>query len=235
MKELTEEEVKAWLAARPKKKAIRLVSEVIVDEYTTYKDLFGLKKEFDVSTSSKVKEHQSDTLRPRFDQAMLYDALTYQLENKSIPTDVFNHIQDLYKMDAEWLRVAKHTPINEKERREVANEVVKKNYPVVIQVEDKGMSVKDAIRNGRSPTQQVRTISKYISLSDRVDELEKQVAELSIRQNITESRLDCIEGKVDNPQKMIALRLTLEGRTQKEISELLNVNIRTIKRWLKKE
>jgi DNA-directed RNA polymerase specialized sigma24 family protein len=235
VKELTEEEVKAWLAARPKKKAIRLVSEVIVDEYTTYKDLFGLKKEFDVSTSSKVKEHQSDTLRPRFDQAMLYDALTYQLENKSIPTDVFNHIQDLYKMDAEWLRVAKHTPINEKERREVANEVVKKNYPVVIQVEDKGMSVKDAIRNGRSPTQQVRTISKYISLSDRVDELEKQVAELSIRQNITESRLDCIEGKVDNPQKMIALRLTLEGRTQKEISELLNVNIRTIKRWLKKE
>lgn len=232
---MTEEDVKAWLATQPKKKVIQLVSGVIVDEYTTYKDLFGLKKEFDVSTSSKVKEHQSDTLRPRFDQAMLYDALSYQLENKSIPADVFNHIQDLYQMDSEWLRVAKHTPLNEAERKEVANEIAKQNYPTVIDIEDKGMSVKSAIRNGKSPTQQVRTISKYISLSDRVDDLEKQVAELSVRQTITESRLDCIESKVDNPQKLIALKLKLEGKTQKEISELLEVNIRTVKRWLQKE
>jgi hypothetical protein len=231
--EITEEDVRAWLAKQPKKKVIKLASNAVADEHTTYKDLFGFKKEWDVQISSIVKEHQVENLKPRFDQAMLYDALSYQLENKAIPVEVFSHLQELYNMDSEWLKVAKHTPINESERKAVAKEISKNNYPVVEDIEEKGMSVNDAIRNGKSPTQQVRTISKYISLSDRVDDLERQVAELSVRQTLTETRLDSLELQVSNPQKLIALKLKLEGKTQKEISELLHVDTRTIRRWLK--
>jgi len=233
MTEITEEDVRAWLAKQPKKKVIKLASSAVADEHTTYKDLFGFKKEWDVQLSSIVKEHQVENLKPRFDQAMLYDALSYQLENKAIPVEVFSHLQELYNMDSEWLKVAKHTPINESERKAVAKEISKNNYPVVEDIEEKGMSVNDAIRNGKSPTQQVRTISKYISLSDRVDDLERQVAELSVRQTLTETRLDSLEFQVSNPQKLIALKLKLEGKTQKEISELLHVDTRTIRRWLK--
>jgi hypothetical protein len=233
---MTDEEqaVKAYLDTLPNKKVIELFGDRLVNEHTTYKDLYSIKKEVDEKLTKKVHKHQAVNLKPRFDNSMMYDALNYQLENKATPVEVFQYVQDLYNMDTEWLKEAKHTTLREEDRKEVAKAVINNNPEVVQEISDKGLSVKEAIVNGRSPTRQIRKVSDYISLSDRVDLLESKVKEIDLRQTITECRLESLENQT-NPQKQIALKLKLEGKTQREIAEILDLNIRTIGRWLKKD
>lgn len=233
--EITKEDFIAWLQEQPLSAKIDIITPVLVNENSTYKDLHIVTTKITDSLRKQVHTTQSDTLKPRFDSTMMFDALSYQLENKAIPVEVFQYVQDLYNKDDDWMKVAKHTKLRDAERGVVAKEVVKCNFPVVIQVGDKGMSIKEAINNGKTPTQQIRTISKYITLSDRVDTLEEKVKEIDLRQVITECRLDSLEYQISNPQKQIAIKLKLEGNTNKDIAQTLGVNVKTVGRWLKRD
>lgn len=233
--EITKEDFIAWLQKQPLSTKIDILTPALVNENSTYKDLHIVTTKITDSLRKQVHTSQSDTLKPRFDSTMMFDALSYQLENKAIPVEVFQYVQDLHNKDDEWMKVAKHTKLKDTERSSVARQVIKCEFPVVGIVEDKGMSVKEAINNGKTPTQQIRTISKYISLSDRVDMLENKVKEIDLRQVITECRLDSLEYQISNPQKQIAIKLKLEGRTNKDIAKTLGVNVKTVGRWLKKD
>jgi DNA-directed RNA polymerase specialized sigma subunit len=243
---VTDEELIEELRKRSLNKRTDVFIASTVDDTTTYKDAVMLKKKLDTKISEEVHKHQSDTLRPRFDTSMLYDALSYQLTNKALPPEVFQHIQELYKMSDDWLKIAKHTNIKESDRKDISKQLYTEKYPVIEEVDSKGLSVKGAICNSKTPTQQIRTVSKYITLSDRVDELERKVEEMDkhmetidLRQTITDLRLHSLEQTIqtgelsNNPTKVLALKLREEGKTQKEIADILGVTKRTIIRWCK--
>jgi hypothetical protein len=145
--------------------------------------------------------------------------------------------QDMYNKDDVWMKVAKHTKLKETDTSKVAAIVVKEDYPIVESIEEKGLSVKKAITNGKTPTQQIRNVSKYISLSDRVDSLERKVSEMEHKydiefskvkeqQMIQENRLESIERDLTdymNPKKISAIRMRMEGKLNVEIAEILDV------------
>lgn len=232
---ITEDGFTQWLKEQPLNTKIKLLTPLLVDENTSYRDLQTVTTRLNDSLRKQVHSFQSDTLKPRFDNAMMFDAISFQLENKAIPVEVFQYVQDLHQKDDDWMRVAKHTKLKDSDRSDLAREVVKCNFKVIDSVKEKGISIKDAINNGKTPTQQIRTISKYISLSDRVDMLEKQVSQINLRQTLTECRLERIEGEILNPNKVVALKLKAEGKTNKEIAKLLGISTKTVGRWFKKE
>lgn len=239
---MTEQEVIEWLNNQPLSVRIKVITPSLVGEHSTYKDLHMVTKKVTDALRKEVHINQSETLKPRFDTTMLFDALSYQLENKAIPVEVFQYVQDLHNKDDEWMKVAKHTKLRESERTVVAKEISKCDLPVVTSVEDKGMSVKEAINNGKTPTQQIRTLSKYISLSDRVDKLEEvysgvvqELSTLKVSQAITEYRLSNLEHTLnEDPNKVVARKMKLEGKTNKQIAGALDISESTVKRMLKK-
>jgi len=244
---MTKEEFIEYYKTLPTKDKIEIFSDSLITENTTYRDAHIYLNQTQTAIKSRVNEHQSDTLKPRFDLTMMYDALSYQLENKAIPVEVFQYIQDMYNKDDVWMKVAKHTKLKETDTSKVAAIVVKEDYPIVESIEEKGLSVKKAITNGKTPTQQIRNVSKYISLSDRVDSLERKVSEMEHKydiefskvkeqQMIQENRLESIERDLTdymNPKKISAIRMRMEGKLNVEIAEILDVHPKTITRWLK--
>jgi len=239
---MTEQEVIDWLNNQPLSVRIKVVTPTLVNEHSTYKDLHVVTKKVTESLRKEVHNNQSGTLKPRFDNTMLFDALSYQLENKAYPVEVFQYVQDLHNKDDDWMKVAKHTKLKESDRNTIAKEIAKCEFTVTTEVEGKGMSVKEAISNGKTPTQQIRTLSKYISLSDRVDMLEagysevvQELSTLKVNQVLTNYRLENLENTIsEDPNRVVARKLKLEGRTYKQISEALGISLSTVKRMFKK-
>lgn len=230
---MTEEELTDALRQLPYHKKIRITKNIWVDENTTYKDLVMLKANINNSLTTEVHSHQADKLKPRFNNAMLHSAITYLLENNVTPIEVFQYIKGVFSMEDEWLKIAKHTALKDSDKTKVAKMIIDAKYPIVEELDSRGLSVKDAIIGGRSPTKQINTVSDYLKLNAEVKQLKETVEEVKIRQAITECRLERLESKTTS-KKDIAHRLKVEGKSTNEISELLDTPVRTIRRWLSK-
>jgi uncharacterized protein YerC len=238
---MSEQEVIEWLNTQSLATRIRVITPTLVNEGSTYKDLHIVTKKVTDSLRKEVHSNQAGTLKPRFDNAMLFDALSYQLEHKAIPVEVFRYVQDLHNKDADWMRVAKHTKLKESDRTSVAKEISKCAFSSVEIVDGKGLSVDKAIRKLETPTEQIRTISKYITLSDRVDMIEAGYAKLTqefntlkTEQALTNYRLENLENTLNEcPNKVLARRMKLENKTNQEIAIALGISLSSVKRLLK--
>jgi hypothetical protein len=231
---MTDEELIRYLLERPQKDRLNIFIKSSVNEHTTYKDAFVLKHKFEEVLSKEVHTHQSENLKPRFDKTMLYDALYFQLQNKATPSEVFQYVQELYNMDTAWLKEAKHTPITEKDRKLIAKEIYKNtDLPTISEIAEKRLSVKEAIVNNKTPSKQVNVVDDYIAISRRIDALETINKERALKEVITDARIEALETKCSDPKKQLALKLKAEGLSQKDISKIVDVNVRTIRRWFK--
>lgn len=230
---MTEEELIDTLKRLPYRKRLEVTKNAWVDENTTYKDLVMLKSNINTSLTAEVHSHQADKLKPRFDNAMLHSAIIYLLENNVTPVEVFQYIKGVFSMEDEWLKIAKHTTLKDSDKTKVAKMIIDAKYPIVEELDSRGLSVKDAIIGGRSPTKQINTVSDYLKLNTEIKQLKSQVCDLELRQVITECRLEQLESKTTS-KKDIAHRLKVEGKSTNEISELLNTPVRTVRRWLSK-
>jgi len=233
---LTKEEIQEYLAGLPKNRIRELLAEALIPEGATFKQAqTEINRTVDVM-KTKMFSEVTDTLKPRFDDTMLMDALSYQLTNESIPADVYSYVQEVYNKDDDWMKVARHSPLTEKVVKKVSVELFKTDYEIVDKAKEKGLSIKDAIRKGKTPSQQIRSVHKHITLSDRVDALEAKVAELDFRQTVSEMKVEQIGNHLSlqlDPNRVLAIKLKQAGYTQKEISIELGVTTRTLRNWFK--
>lgn len=233
---MEEKEIIEYLKTLPDDKFRSMVAEVYIKEGETIQQQQTKKNRMLSTIDNHIYKEHDGTFKPRFDTTMLYDALSYQLANEAPPIQVFEYVQEVYNKDDDWMKVAKHTQISDKSIKEVTKELFKESYDIVDRAKENGLSIKDVVRKSKTPSQQIRGIHKHITLSDRVDALEAKVAELDIRQKISEMKVDQIENQLSlqiDPNRAIAIRLKLEGYSQKEISEELGVTTRTLRNWFK--
>lgn len=207
--------------------------EQLLGGVTTYQDMYSLISKIEKKAQkilAKEVEH-----KPKFDSAMLYDALLFLLENKTLPKEVFDYIAELYNKDEEWMKIAKNTQLKNHTTSEVAKAVVASNSETVKTMKQHKLDVKGAMTSSKTPNQSVRRMHKLITVSDRLDELEKRMDIVEQRQDTSEYVLRAmVETSLRDAIKQKALSLIQEGKlTRKEISEVTGLSVRTLANYAK--
>jgi DNA-binding transcriptional regulator YiaG len=233
---LDNEEIIRALLEKGNKDFLDIVSNCIANKADTPQQLRANIEAVASESRKKVYSQKDIPVRPKFDATMLHDALSFQLENEAAPRDVYSYVQDVYKKDDEWMKIAKHNEVNQSVRSSVASEVDKGNLPALERVDNLGLSIPSLIRDLKTPSKTIRKIDAYISLADRVDALEVIISRVEDRQSVTEIKIQLLSEATDtsiNINKLTALTLKKQGMSQKQIALQLNVHEKTVSRWFR--
>ena len=207
--------------------------EELIQTIETHQDLYRVMATLDKKATPKLSEDRE--LKPRFDSSMLYDTICYLLENKPTPQEAFDYTADLYQKDKEWMKVAKNTQLRKYVHTEVAKAVIKSGSETVSDMLENKLDVKSAMVTSRTPNQSVRKLHKLITVSDRLDDLEKRVDLVEQRQDTSEYLLKAVvEMSCREAMKSKAIELIQHSDlTRKQISDITGLSIRTLANYAK--
>ncbi len=187
--------------------------------------------------NDRVYIGQSDTHR----------AYAYVLDTGEKATPALEYVAIETNKPDTWVDNVKHSPIG----KQMLNRVIKSNesHPVAAQMKDNNILTrtgKRAIKESRTVSSVLNTLSDLVGLNDRIEQLETDVSTLQnavetlvIHAGQTEDRLDTIEHSLTklskSDMKRKAKELSGAGFNQEEIGAKLGKSGVTIGRWLKEK
>lgn len=181
-------------------------------EEGTYQEALYMKEgEIDTAYKHVLNSEESPSVEECYDKIMDDHGVTYEYiqESKSRPN---KHIKSVIQDNKEHLTVKK----------------MKKNNVFDI----------EGLNKSTTPNQLLINITTRRSVSDRLDKLESKVEELSLRTSMAEARQDSTDVVLSDMinfkdhKQIIAKSLRARDVKIKDIAQLLEVDQRTVKRWL---
>lgn len=220
-----------------RKKLLRQIRDQLASQFNSYEEYFKFMAALDKEVTQTLGK--SADSRPRLDSAMYFDTVCYLLENKPTPQEAFAYTAELYNKDADWMKLAKNTQLRPYIHKEVISEILDTDAETVrhtVQhIIGNELDLKGAVVSSKTPNQSVRRIHKLITVSDRIDSLEKRVGDIEKRQDVAEQLIKTmVDISCRDALRIEAEKLILEGKlTRKEISKLLGISTRTLTTYAK--
>lgn len=213
---------------------LSLLQQGTVDRVTS----FGEWKQIEASTQYNISVNlkNKDTYVPKdkFTTEMLVTGMVDIIENKSDVDTAFATVAKEHNTTDDFIKNNKNSRIyNQKE----VVETVKEKSKQVKRLQDHRLFNEDNLVKSSTSNQLFDNTYKDMLILGEIDTLKKEVATLKLRQSVTEHKVESIENYLSTiPDERIyeAIRLKLDGKTYKQISDSIGVSTKTISRWLKK-
>lgn len=217
------------------KVAYKAVVDIVKNCDITPEQLMYLVKYCDVVCKTKLKDkakEEGKDITKRLDSNMIVDGLVYILQHKVTPEETMEYIRLKYNQPEDWIGKVKNRPIPKQDRTDAVKRLkMKKDLPLLHHmVGDKRITYKE-ISEPDTWNKQLGELNRTITLSDRVDALEKANLELmefkeqQLRLNEEQARFNLsVVQEFDNQRKLILSVLNLSpehlGISEKEAQTL---------------
>lgn len=190
------------------------------------------------NTTKMLKQLDDNTYQERMymQKDEIDTAYKWVLDSDDPPSvdECYDQIINKHGVDKEYIEVTKSKP--NKHLRVVIQENV--HHPLVKKMQKNNVFDIEGLNKSSTPNQLLVNITNRRSVSDRLDALESKVESLELRTSITEARQDSTDTALvdilntkDHKQR-IAKGLRDRGVKIKDIANTLEVDQRTVKRWL---
>lgn len=214
----------------------------------TWQQMNGLTK------SQMVDKKKNDNLLTgktdnKYTKQMGVDGAIYMLENKATTDQTLEYVRTHHQKTTEWLSEVRNkkfytqseiTTIVEKEKEEYFAKLKQQNIYTRTLLSTKGTT----------PVQHLDRIQHLITVSDRLDSMEDRIAkiedenlqmkmenlEFKIRLQLVEQNISTIDEclEISKQGKLLQCEALMnDGLTQKQIAEIMNLHINTIKGYYK--
>jgi hypothetical protein len=202
------------------KVAYKAVVDILKHCDITPEQLMYVGKYCDVMSKTKLKEkakQEGKVLTKRLDRNMIVDGLVHILTHKVTPEETMEYIRLKYNQPVDWVVKVKNRPIPRQERTEAVKQLKQKDNLDLLHhmVSDKRLTYKE-ISEPETWNKQLGELTRTITLSDRVDALEKANKELmefkeqQLRLNEEQARFNLtVVQEFDNQKKLILSLLDL--------------------------
>lgn len=166
-------------------------------------------------------------------------AYRYILENGGSAQEAFEYSVKMHDKSIEWLNEIKNHPYYHSKKVVEEHD----NHPQQKIMLNNGTMDKSALKSSETVNKQIRKLSKSKKLSDEHEYLKgndvKQQKEINKLKGVTTihtKEIDTLQeisgvGRMSNKEK--AYIMYLNGVTQKDVTEELEISIATVKRWWK--
>lgn len=185
------------------------------------------------ANTARVEKAKSEgkSLTKRLDSDMLVEGLVYILENKTTPEETMEYIRQKYNQPEDWVGKVKNRPIPKQERSKAVKQLKEKDIELLTyMVADKRTTYKE-ISEPETWNKQLGELRRTITLSDRVDALERENKELlafrdqQLKLNEEQARFNlAVIQEFDTQKKLILSTLNLKaehlGVSEEEVSFL---------------
>jgi DNA-binding transcriptional regulator YiaG len=218
------------------------VDEGILD-MKSVKALEGKNKDYMIS---KIKSGEDYVAKDYISFDIGYTAYIHILENGGTAQEALEHAAEVLKESMDIINSGKNNKFfYAKDVVESADE-----HPTQKQMMKNNTIDKSALKKSTSANQQLRKLAQYKSVDERLTNLEDKLSVVEEDVETHEDQLEDIEARLllkefeieslkkltgleDIPPKEAAKIMKEKGFSQKKVAELLEKDIRTIKRWWK--
>lgn len=200
-----------------------------------------------LSTSQMMDKKKNDNVISgkvdnKYTKQMGVDGAMYMIENKATTDQTLEYVREQHKKSPDWLVEVRNKKFYT--QSEITQIVEKQKKEYIDKLKEQNLYNKTFLSTkGTTPVQHLDRIQHLITVSDRLDNMESRLTNLEIEnlefrvrlqlaeQNITVID-ECLE--ISKQGKLLQCEaLMKEGCTQKQIAEIMNLHINTIKGYYK--
>ena len=159
------------------------------------------------------------------------EAYTYVLDTGDDATKALSVVSNKHNKPETWVKTVKHSPVY----KNIIDYSIKNNvnHPTYTLMKDKDVwntGVKRSLRESTTLSSLLNSLSAYVNLAKRVEDLENITEALVEHAIVTDSRLAELENNSTSTKEK-ALQMIKEGYTISEVAEVTGKHSNTIRRW----
>ncbi len=182
--------------------------------------LSGFLQRLSNSKRKEIAKSEGKVLTRRLDSNMLADGLIYILQNKTNPDETMEYIQKKYNQPEDWIGKVKNRPIPKAERTSAVKQLktTTQDLPLLSHMLKDSRITYREISEPETWNKQLGELNKTITLSDRIDQLEKDNLELmafkehQLRLNEEQARFNlAVIHEFEVQKKLIVTKLNLSA------------------------
>ena len=159
------------------------------------------------------------------------EAYGYVLDTGDNATKALSLVSERNNKPESWVDTVKHSPVY----KNIIDHTIKNNinHPTYTLMKDKKVwntGVKRSLRESTTLSSLLNSLSDYVNLTRRVEDLENITGALVEHAIVTDSRLAELENNAHSDKEK-ALQMLKDGYTVSEVAEVTGKHYNTVRRW----
>jgi hypothetical protein len=212
---------------------ITLAQQTMVENIDSFREYKQIEASTQILVASNIKEQEGYVAKDKFTTEMLVTGMVDIIKNKSDVDEAFATVAKEYNKPDEFIQENKNLRIFN--QKDVVSGVKQKTKKEVKRLKGHKLFNEETLMKSSTSNQLFDNTYKDMLILGEIDSLKRELMLLKTRQTITEHKVESIESYIQStcdPRIYEAISLKLEGKTYKQISELLGVSTKTIGRWV---